>query len=120
MLDAGNFLWNADIFMFRACDMISAFEKYSLELLSPVGDALGAIKPDLDFLRLDPDAWAPCEDISIDHAIMEQAENLVAVPFFAGCSDLGAWDAVLQEIDCDDNGVALSSNAHAIDCENLL
>lgn len=120
MLDAGNFLWNAGIFMFRACDMISAFEKYSLELLSPVRDALGAIKADLDFLRLDPDAWARCEDISIDHAIMEQAENLVAVPFFAGWSDLGGWDAVFQEMDCDDNGVALSSNAHAIDCENSL
>ncbi len=120
MLDAGNFLWNAGIFMFRACDMISAFEKYSQELLSPVREALGAIKADLDFLRLEPDAWSRCEDVSIDYAIMERAENLVSVPFSAGWSDLGGWDAVLQEMDCDVSGVALSSNAHAIDCENSL
>ena len=120
MLDAGTFLWNAGIFMFRACDMILAFEKYSNGLLSPVKEALGAVKPDLDFLRLDPEAWSRCEDVSIDYAIMERAENLVAVPFSAGWSDLGGWDAVLQEMDRDDRGVALSPNAHAIDCENSL
>ena len=120
MLDAGSFLWNAGIFMFRACDMISAFEKYSHGLLSPVKEALSAIKADLDFLRLDPGAWSRCEDISIDYAIMEQAENLVAVPFSAGWSDLGCWDAVLQEMDRDEFGVALSTNSHAIDCENSL
>lgn len=120
MLEAGNFLWNAGIFMFRACDMISAFETYSHGMLSPVREALCAVKADLDFLRLDPSAWSRCEDVSIDYAIMERAENLVAVPFSAGWSDLGGWDAVLQEMDCDDNGVALSSNAHAIDCENSL
>lgn len=120
MLDAENFLWNAGIFMFRARDMISAFEKYSHGLLSPVQEALGAVKPDLDFLRLDFDAWSRCEDVSIDYAIMERADNLVAVPFSAGWSDLGGWDAVLQEMDRDNNGVAVSSNAHAIDCENSL
>ncbi|MDB2609467.1 cupin domain-containing protein, partial [Paracoccaceae bacterium] len=120
MLNAGNFLWNAGIFMFRTCDMISAFEKYAHGILSPVKEALGAVKPDLDFLRLDPTAWSRCEDVSIDYAIMERAGNLVAVPFSAGWSDLGGWDAVLQEMDHDDNGVAVSSNAHAIDCENSL
>lgn len=120
MLDAGNFLWNAGIFMFRACDMIYAFEKYSHGLLSPVREALGAAEADLDFLRLDPGAWSRCEDVSIDYAIMERAENLVAVPFAAGWSDLGGWDAVLREMDRDHNGVAVSSNAHAIDCENSL
>ena len=120
MLNAGTFLWNAGIFMFRACDMISSFEKYSHGNLSPVKEALGAVKPDLDFLRLDPEAWSLCEDVSIDHAIMERAENLVAVQFSAGWSDLGGWEAVLQEMGRDDNGVAVSSNAHAIDCENSL
>lgn len=120
MLDAGNFLWNAGIFMFRACDMISAFEKYSDGLLSPVREALEVGKEDLDFFRLDPDAWSRCEDVSIDYAIMERAENLVALPFSAGWSDLGGWDAVLQEMSRDDRGVALSPNAHAIDCENSL
>ena len=120
MLDAGSFLWNAGIFMFRAEDMIEAFTLHSPELLEPVRAALGAVQADLDFLRLDPASWALCADVSIDYAILERAQNLVAVPFSAGCSDLGGWDAVLQEMDRDGDGVATSSNAHAICCENTL
>ena len=120
MLDASNYLWNAGIFMFRAKDMIESFELHSRELLEPVKSALSAVKEDLDFLRLDPGAWSRCDDVSIDYAIMERAKNLVAVPFSAGWSDLGGWDAVLREMDRDQNGVATSSNAHAIDCEDTL
>lgn len=120
MLDAGNFLWNAGIFMFRASDMISAFEKYYSTLLVPVQEALLSIKEDLDFLRLEREAWLRCDDVSIDYAIMERADNLVSIPFSAGWSDLGGWDAVMQEMGRDDHGVAVSSNARAIDCENSL
>lgn len=120
MLDAGCFLWNAGIFMFRAQDMIEASTLLAPDLLEPVGAALGAVQADLDFLRLDPPSWSRCADVSIDYAIMERAKNLVAVPFAAGWSDLGGWDAVLQEMDRDKNGVAKSSNAHAIGCENTL
>ena len=120
MLDAGNYLWNAGIFMFRASQMIEAFERYAPQMLAPVRNAVDQGNIDLDFLRLDPKSWALCEDVSIDYAIMERAKNLVVVPFSAGWSDLGGWDAVLQEMERDENGVATSLNAHAIDCQNTL
>ena len=120
MLDAGSYLWNAGIFMFRALDMVKAFELYAPDMLGPVKDAVGSGEPDLDFLRLDPGSWYRCESVSIDYAIMERAENLVAVPFSAGWSDLGGWDAVLQEMERDKHGVATSANAHAIDCVDTL
>lgn len=120
MVKAGNYLWNAGIFLFRACDMIEAFEFYAPKLIGSVKTALGEVKADLDFLRLDPDAWSKCEDISIDYAVMERASNLVAVPFSAGWSDLGGWDAVWDEMEKDYNGVAVSCHAHAIDCKNTL
>lgn len=120
MFEAGNYLWNAGIFMFRAHDMIKAFEIYAPAFLSPVREALAKSKLDLDFVRLDGTAWASCEDLSIDYAIMERTDNLVAVPFSAGWSDLGGWDSVLEQMDKDENGVALSNNAHSIDCTNTL
>lgn len=120
MLEAGNYLWNAGIFLFRARDIIEAFERYAPELISSVKTALGDVRVDLDFMRLDPDAWSECENISIDYAVMERAANLVAVPFSAGWSDLGGWDAVWGEMEQDANGVAVSSHAHAIDCKNTL
>lgn len=120
MIEAGNYLWNAGIFLFRASDLIDTFELHAPQLIGDVKAALADLKTDLDFLRLDPAAWSKCESISIDYAIMEQASNLVSIPFSAGWSDLGGWDAVWGEMEQDPNGVAVSSHAHAIDCKNTL
>lgn len=120
MLAAGNFLWNAGIFLFRAKDILAAFETFASQLMAPVKAALAEAKPDLGFLRLAPEAWAGTEDISIDYAVMEKAENLSVVPFTAGWSDLGGWDAVWRETGPDESGVATSGDATAIDCTNTL
>lgn len=120
MLNAGNYLWNAGIFMFRAVDMIAAFKSYAPDLITSVERAITKGQPDLGFFRLDPTAWSKCTQISIDYAVMERANNLVAVPFTAGWSDLGGWDAVWEEQKSDDNGVVTSQNATAIDCKDVL
>ena len=120
MLDSGSYLWNAGIFMFRARDIIVAFERHAPTLLEPVREALIGLKLDLGFMRLDPRPWARCDDISIDYAIMEHADNLVSVALSTDWSDLGGWDSVLQGMERDKNGVATSLNAHAIDCEETL
>ncbi|MCT4556801.1 MAG: mannose-1-phosphate guanylyltransferase/mannose-6-phosphate isomerase [Pelagimonas sp.] len=120
MLAAGNFKWNAGIFLFRAADMIAAFEAHAPELIAPVKTAVDQAKSDLGFLRLDPESWAGAEDISIDYAVMEKASNLSVVPFDEAWSDLGGWDAVWQESGPDDQGVVATGGATAIDCQNTL
>lgn len=120
MLDAGTFLWNAGIFLFKAKDIIAAFTHHAVDLVNPVAAAVSEAKPDLGFLRLDPNAWAEASDISIDYAVMEKAQNLAVVPFGAGWSDLGGWDAVWRETSKDDCGVATSGEATAIDCVDTL
>jgi len=120
MLSSGSYLWNSGIYMFRADTMISAFEKDCAELIPPVRAALNTCKKDLDFLRIPHEEWARCADISIDYAVMEQANNLVAIPFSAKWSDLGSWESVLQAAQQDRNGVVVTDNAHAIECSNTL
>lgn len=120
MLAAGNFKWNAGIFLFKASDMIAAFENHAPGLIAPVQASLDEAKADLGFLRLAPEPWAKAEDISIDYAVMEKADNLSVVPFDAAWSDLGGWDAVWRESGPDDQGVAISGAATAIDCHNTL
>ncbi|SMX26814.1 Alginate biosynthesis protein AlgA [Pelagimonas phthalicica] len=120
MLADGKHLWNAGIFLFRACDIIAAYEKTAAQLMEPVRNAYEAAQPDLGFLRLAPEPWGGAEDISVDYAVMEQADNLSVVPFHAGWSDLGGWDAVWRESEPDARGVATTDNATAIDCDNTL
>ncbi|MGZ9812064.1 mannose-1-phosphate guanylyltransferase/mannose-6-phosphate isomerase [Pseudoroseicyclus sp. H15] len=120
MLAAGNYLWNAGIFLFRVRDIVAAFEAHAPALMEPVRAAVAEAQADLGFLRLDPEAWAKAEDISIDYAVMEKAENLAVVPFSAHWSDLGGWDAVWRESEPDTRGVSLSGDATAIDCDDTL
>ena len=120
MLAAGNFLWNAGIFLFTPATLIAAFEAHAPAVLAPVRAALDAAKTDLAFLRLGPEDFGDAPDISIDYAVMEKAENLTVVPFGAGWSDLGGWDAVWREMGPDATGVATGGDALAIDCENTL
>ena len=120
MLDQGNFFWNSGIFMFRAKDMINAFDLYAKDILSSVVKAVELSVTDLEFTRLDPSSWSNLEAISIDYAIMEKAKNLVSIPYYSSWSDLGNWDSVWRETKQDKDGVALSKNAHSIECKNTL
>ena len=120
MLEAGTYLWNAGIFLFRAQDMVDAFRVYAPATLGLVSQAVDEASPDLGFLRLAKEPWSKLEDISIDYAIMEKAQNLVALPYSSKWSDLGGWDAVWLESEKDKHGNVTSKTAHAIECSNSL
>lgn len=120
MLEAKNYLWNAGIFLFKAADMISAFERYEPTTLTQTKEAVDKAQVDLDFLRLNSASWEKLEQISIDYAIMEKVSNLVAVPYLFNWSDLGGWNAVWSNANKDETGNVLSAGAHSIECTNTL
>ncbi|MDF0603824.1 mannose-1-phosphate guanylyltransferase/mannose-6-phosphate isomerase [Psychromarinibacter sp. C21-152] len=120
MLEQGRFLWNAGIFLFKVSTILAAFRAHAPSLLEPVGAAVAQGKADLGFLRLDPEVWSEAENISIDYAVMEKADNISAVPFGAGWSDLGDWHAVWREMESDADGIATSGPATAIECTDTL
>lgn len=120
MLADGGYLWNAGIFMYAAQTMIDAFAAHAPETLAHVQAAVDKAEPDLGFLRLDPEEWAKCEDISVDFAIMEKVDNLSVIAHEGDWSDLGGWNAVHQHADKDAHGVALQGKAHAVECKDTL
>ena len=120
MVEAGHYLWNAGIFLFRAKSMIDAFRTYAPETLELVTEAVIEASTDLGFLRLATEPWSELQDISIDYSIMEKAQNLVAVPYTSKWSDLGGWDAVWAESQSDASGNVTSETARAIECTNSL
>lgn len=120
MLEQGTFLWNAGIFLFAAKDIIRAFETHAPGLMEPVAAAVAQAQPDLGFLRLAPEPWSQAEDISIDYAVMERADNLSVMPFSGYWSDLGGWDSVWRNSPQSTAGVATSGNATDLGCRNTL
>ncbi|MGQ0567436.1 MAG: mannose-1-phosphate guanylyltransferase/mannose-6-phosphate isomerase [Gemmobacter sp.] len=115
MLASGRHVWNAGIFLFTAATFVAAVQAHAPDLLAPVRAAVDGATPDLSFLRLDPGPWAATPDISVDYAVMERTPDLSVVPFTAGWSDLGDWDAVWRE-----TGGASHGPVTAIDCKGTL
>jgi len=120
MLRSGRHLWNAGIFLFRSDVMVGAFRALAPQLVAPVARALTGARPDLSFLRLDPEAWNEVESISLDYAIMEKAKGLCAVPYHGGWTDLGGWAAIWDEGSPGADGVVQTGNVLALDCRDSL
>ncbi|MDG1429932.1 MAG: mannose-1-phosphate guanylyltransferase/mannose-6-phosphate isomerase, partial [Paracoccaceae bacterium] len=116
MLKKGGYAWNAGIFLYTAQTLIDAFAINAPDLLASVQNA----KSDLGFLRLDPDGWSQCADISVDFAIMEKAANLCVVEHQGDWSDLGGWEAVRLQSPQDESGTVTNGTVLAVDCKNTL
>jgi mannose-1-phosphate guanylyltransferase / mannose-6-phosphate isomerase len=104
-LQSGEYLWNGGMFLLRADACLRALEQHAPALLEACRAAVEGARQDLDFLRLDADAFSRCQSISIDYAIMERTDRAATVPLNAGWSDVGSWDAVgaLRAADADGN-----------------
>lgn len=120
LVQGGEHLWNAGIFLFTTRNLIEAFEKHAPEMLEITRQAVAQAEEDLHFTRLAPALWATLEDVSIDYAIMEKADNLSVVSYGGSWSDLGDWEAVWRDGVQDENGVVTTEGATAIECSNTL
>ncbi|MEJ2471981.1 MAG: mannose-1-phosphate guanylyltransferase/mannose-6-phosphate isomerase [Desulfuromonadales bacterium] len=93
-LDKGNYYWNSGMFMFKAADYLAELEKHAPEMLAACRKAWQGRCADLDFTRLDAEAFAACPADSIDYAVMEKTAHAVVIPLDAGWSDVGSWAAL--------------------------
>lgn len=101
-LDEGTYYWNSGMFIFKASRYIDELKLYRPDILDACISALENTSLDLDFTRLNIDAFTQCADESIDYAVMEKTSDAVVVPLDANWSDVGSWSA-LWEVDTKDN-----------------
>ncbi len=120
MLEGGQHLWNAGIFLFSVTAILHAFERFAPDILTAARAAVDGAEADLGFIRLAPEPWKKLPDISIDYAVMEKADNLSVMPYRGVWSDLGGWEAVWREAGPDAEGVVTYGPAHALECSNTL
>ena len=96
MLRSGKFLWNSGMFVFTAATMIEEMARHAPDVLEAVRQAVAGRVADLDFIRLDPAAFAACPNISLDYAVAERTHRAAVVPAELGWSDVGSWGALWE------------------------
>ena len=118
----GEYLWNSGIFMMRASAWIAQLGAMRPDMLESCRAAYAARSTDRDFLRVGAEAFSACPADSIDYAVMEKlpAGLGVVIPFEAGWSDVGAWDALWQIGGKDGNGNVLRGDVMTVDTRDTL
>ncbi|MFH2100236.1 MAG: mannose-1-phosphate guanylyltransferase/mannose-6-phosphate isomerase, partial [Pseudomonadota bacterium] len=109
-MDSGEFLWNSGMFLFKASVVLDQFSRLAPEILAACRLALEKGREDLDFFRLDPEAFAACPADSVDYAVMEKTDRGAVVALDAGWSDLGSWEALWQVNEKDEADNVLSGD----------
>jgi mannose-1-phosphate guanylyltransferase/mannose-6-phosphate isomerase len=117
-LKQGNYLWNSGMFMFQSQTLIDEFTMHSPNIVSAVSDAVNNATQDLDFIRLEKQAFELSPSNSIDYALMEKSNNVVVVPLDAGWSDIGSWSALYDIGMKDDNGNVVKGDVITQDTVN--
>ncbi|MDP2688416.1 MAG: mannose-1-phosphate guanylyltransferase [Aequorivita sp.] len=102
-LAAGNFLWNAGIFIWSAKSIVASFEKYLPEMNSIFASNIAVLNTseEKNFIE---NHYSEAENISIDYGILEKAENVFVKKATFDWNDLGTWGALYDKLDNDGNG----------------
>lgn len=105
-LESGNFLWNGGIFVWSVNSVLNAFEKYSPAMFRLFMDGYADYNTgfEKDFIA---NNYMLADEISIDYAVMERAENVYVLPATFDWNDLGTWGSLHEKLpkDAQNNAV---------------
>ena len=112
-------LWNSGNFLFRAGVFLAELDRIAPEIGRPVTEAVAHAARDLDFIRLEAEAFSIAVAKSVDYAVMEKTKLAAVVPSDFAWSDVGAWSAIWDLAAKDETGNAAHGDAAflgATDC----
>lgn len=99
-LKAGNFLWNGGIFIWSAQSITEAFEKFQPQMNALFQKGLDSYNTSQE-KQFILNHYAQAENISIDYAVMEKADNVYVLPATFDWNDLGTWGSLHEKLDKD-------------------
>ncbi|QOR39075.1 mannose-1-phosphate guanylyltransferase/mannose-6-phosphate isomerase [Billgrantia diversa] len=118
-LATGDYYWNSGMFLFQAKSYLEELERFQPAMVEACRAALAGANQDLDFIRLDAEAFKACPEDSIDYAVMERTERASVVPLDAGWSDIGSWSALWEVSKRDEQGNACHGDVLMEDSSDL-
>lgn len=116
----GTYAWNSGMFLFRAQRYLDELATHAPVILAAARNAMAASKADLDFIRVDHDAFAASPSDSIDYAVMEKTDRAAVVPVSCGWSDIGSWSSLWSVAERDDDGNRYEGDVIAVDTRDSL
>ncbi|MBM5799495.1 MAG: mannose-1-phosphate guanylyltransferase/mannose-6-phosphate isomerase [Cyanobacteria bacterium K_DeepCast_35m_m2_023] len=117
-LATGRFTWNSGMFLFKASAILSELENHAPEVLRACRSALEHDSADLDFRRLEHNAFAGCPSVAIDVAVMEKTQRGAVLPLEAGWSDVGSWSVLWETAERNRDGNVLRGRVISEDSRN--
>jgi mannose-1-phosphate guanylyltransferase len=119
MLQSGTFFWNSGMFIWSVSTVLKKMSRWTPDLyreLMVLEKVYG--RPDWDqALRK---AYEGMENISIDYALMERADQVVMLQADFGWNDVGSWEAVYQLEAKDGEGNCFKGSVLALDSQGCL
>jgi mannose-1-phosphate guanylyltransferase/mannose-6-phosphate isomerase len=116
----GGYDWNSGMFLFKASRYLDELGAHAPAMLAAVREAHALAHADLDFVRIDSEAFARVPDDSIDYAVMEKTAHAAVVPVSCAWSDIGSWAALWLTGHKDDQGNVCEGDTMAVDTHNSL
>ena len=89
-ISKNNYFWNAGIFIWNVSTIVNAFRIYQPSIAKLFESLLPIYGTEKEQEIIDQ-KFPECENISVDYAIMEKAEEIFVCPADFGWSDLGTW-----------------------------
>lgn len=116
----GGYSWNSGMFLFRASRYLDELARHAPAMAEAARTAYERARRDLDFTRIDAEAFGASPSDSIDYAVMEKTDRAAVVPVSCGWSDIGSWSALwsVAPRDADDN--RLDGDVIAVDSRRNL
>lgn len=119
-LEAGNYLWNAGIFVWRRATIDREIRKYSPALASLMDEMSRSFYTDGEKEAVEK-LFPCCDKVSIDYAVMEKSDTIFTLPAEFGWSDLGSWGSLLSLLPQDANGnAAVGPEIRMHDCHGCI
>ena len=119
-LAAGNYLWNAGIFVWNVHTITAAIRQYAPQIAGVMDELSPSLYTDREAEELKR-LFPTCDKISIDYAVMEKASNIYVLPAEFGWSDLGTWGSLHTHLQQDTDGNAqVGQDVKFFDCKNCV
>lgn len=119
-LASGDYFWNSGMFLFKPEVYLAELARLQPQMLELIRKAFEGSYRDLDFCRLEEQAFADCPSNSIDYAVMEHTNLAAVVPVDIGWNDVGSWTALWEVQGRDADGNSLRGDVFVEGVQNSL